>query len=171
MITTPRLRLRRWRDEDRAPFAALNAHAEVGGWLAGPFTREESDGQIDSFEAHADRHGFTFWALADRTSHRLLGLCGLRFMTPGEVEIGWRLDRSAWGQGYVTEAAGACLAEAWRRGLPKIVAITAVTNTRSRAVMERIGMTYQASADFDHPRLTADHPLSRHVLYAIERPA
>lgn len=175
MITTPRLRLRRWRDDDRVPFAALNADEEVGGWLAGPFTREQSDGQIDIFETHADAHGFTFWALADQADDRLLGMCGLRHMTGmpfgDEIEIGWRLARPAWGRGYVTEAARACLAEAWRLGLPRIVAITAVGNGRSRAVMERIGMSQVHGADFDHPRLTIDHPLSRHVLYAIDRPA
>ena len=48
MIATPSLHLRRWRDEDRAPFAAINADKEVGGWLAGPFSPEESDAQIDS---------------------------------------------------------------------------------------------------------------------------
>jgi ribosomal-protein-alanine N-acetyltransferase len=175
VIETERLRLRRWRDDDRAPFAALNGDAEVGGWLAGPFTPEESDAQIDSFEAHAEAHGFTFWALAERESDRLLGMCGLRHMTGmpfGEgVEVGWRLARACWGKGYAAEAARACLAEAWRLGLPKVLAITAVANLRSRAVMERIGMTCNLGADFDHPRLTPDHPLSRHVLYSIDRPA
>jgi ribosomal-protein-alanine N-acetyltransferase len=171
VIETARLRLRRWRDDDRAAFAAINADKEVGGWLAGPFTREESDSQIDSFEAHAGEHGFTFWALAEREDDRLLGLCGLRIMTRGDVEIGWRLARANWGRGYVTEAAMACLVEAWRLRLPKVVAITAVSNGRSRAVMERIGMRYNEGADFDHERLTPDHPLSRHVLYSIDRPA
>lgn len=171
MIETPRLRLRPWRDDDRAALAALNADPEVGGWLAGPFTREESDGQIESFERHQREHGFTFWALAERESDRVIGLCGLRYVNGSDVEIGWRLARSAWGQGYVTEAASACLSEAWRLDLPRVVAITAVSNKRSRAVMERIGMSYRQGADFDHERLTPDHPLSRHVLYTIDRPA
>jgi RimJ/RimL family protein N-acetyltransferase len=172
VIETERLRLRRWRDEDRAPFAALNADVEVGGWLAGPFSREESDRQIDSFEAHADAHGFTFWALADRSDDSLIGMCGLRRMTGmpfGDgIELGWRLARAHWGRGYVTEGAKACLAEARRLGLSEVMAITAVSNARSRAVMERIGMAYNRGADFDHPRLTPDHPLSRHVLYSID---
>ena len=87
------------------------------------------------------------------------------------VEVAWRLARASWGRGYAAEAARACLAEAWRLGLPKVLAITAVANVRSRAVMERIGMTYNAGADFDHPRLSPDHPLSRHVLYSMDRPA
>lgn len=174
MIETSRLRLRRWRDGDREAFAALNADAEVGGWVAGPFTREESDRQIDSFEAHAETHGFTFWALAERERDRLVGMCGLRQMTgmpfADGVEVGWRLARAEWGRGYVTEAARACLEEAWRLDLPRVLAITAVSNARSQAVMERIGMRRKAGADFDHPRLTPDHPLSRHVLYSIDRP-
>lgn len=175
MIETERLRLRRWREEDRTAFAALNADEEVGGWLAGPFTREQSDRQIDSFEAHADQHGFTFWALAERSSDRLLGMCGLRRISGmpfGEgIEVGWRLARAEWGRGYVSEAATACLAEAWRLGHDEVLAITAVSNLRSRTVMQRIGMHHRQGADFDHPWLTPDHPLSRHVLYTIDRPA
>ena len=175
MIETKRLRLRRWRDEDREAFAAINADEEVGGWLAGPFTREESDRQIDSFEAHADVHGFTFWALAERENDRLVGLCGLRHMGGmpfGEgVEVGWRLSRAYWGRGYASEAASACLEEAWRLGLASVLAITAVSNARSRAVMERIGMSRNEDGDFSHPRPTPDNPLSSHVLYDIDRPA
>ena len=94
MIETPRLRLRRWRDEDRAPFAALNADEAVGYWIAGPVSRAESDAQIDRFEAHAEGHGFTSWAVADRQSDQLIGMCGLRHlhgMPFGDaVEAAWR---------------------------------------------------------------------------------
>ena len=174
MIETPRLRLRRWRDEDRAPVATLNADEAVGYWIAGPVSRAESDAQIDRFEAHAEGHGFTSWAVADRQSDQLIGMCGLRHlhgMPFGDaVEAAWRLARPHWGKGYVTEAAAAALEDGWRRGLVRVVAITAVSNVRSQGVMERIGMTYQQGGDFGHPRLKPDHPLSRHVLYAIDRP-
>jgi ribosomal-protein-alanine N-acetyltransferase len=55
-------------------------------------------------------------------------------------------------------------------GLDEVVSFTTVANTRSRAVMERLGMTRDAAEDFDHPRLDADSPVRRHVLYRLRRP-
>jgi ribosomal-protein-alanine N-acetyltransferase len=82
------------------------------------------------------------------------------------VEVGWRLARSAWGKGYATEAARAALTFGFEQvGLEEIVAFTAVGNQRSRAVMERLGMSHAPADDFDHPGIPAGHPLRRHVLY------
>ena len=87
------------------------------------------------------------------------------------MEIGWRLAREAWGHGYASEAARALLKEGFERlNLPEIVAYTAESNLRSRAVMERVGMRRDVSRDFDHPALAKDHPLRRHVVYAATRP-
>jgi ribosomal-protein-alanine N-acetyltransferase len=87
------------------------------------------------------------------------------------VEVGWRLAREAWGHGYATEAARAALDDGFSRvGLAEIVSFTAVSNRRSRAVMERLGLVRDPARDFDHPKLAADHPLRRHVVYAALRP-
>ena len=87
------------------------------------------------------------------------------------VEVGWRLDPAAWGFGYATEAARAALAFGFSElGLGEIVSFTTVTNARSRAVMERIGMTHDSADDFDHPSLAVESPLRRHVLYRIRTP-
>ena len=86
------------------------------------------------------------------------------------TEIGWRLARSAWGKGYATEAAHAALAVAFGPvGLEEVVSFTTVENARSRAVMERLGMTHDPAEDFDHPNLPADSPVRRHVLYRLPR--
>ena len=91
------------------------------------------------------------------------------YFTPA-VEVGWRLARSAWGKGYATEGARAALAFGFEEaGLVEIVSLTTATNTRSRAVMERIGMTHNPNDDFDHPDLPEGHPLGRHVLYRVNR--
>jgi ribosomal-protein-alanine N-acetyltransferase len=83
------------------------------------------------------------------------------------VEIGWRLARDAWGYGYATEAARAALAFGFSEvRLDEIVSFTVTANTRSRAVMERIGMTHDPDGDFDHP-LLPDWPHRRHVLYRL----
>ncbi|MDH2443746.1 GNAT family N-acetyltransferase [Amnibacterium sp. CER49] len=175
MPETERLLLRRWRDDDRAPFAALNADPEVMRHFPARLSREESDALIDRIEQHFDRHGYGLWALERRDTGEFLGFTGLavpRFeahFTPA-VEVGWRLARSAWGAGYASEAARAALAVGFGdAGLDEIVSFTVPANTRSRAVMERIGMTHDERDDFDHPGLPEGHPMRPHVLYRIGR--
>lgn len=167
-MRTERLLLRQWREEDREPFAALNADPEVMEHFPARLTREQSDAWIDRHSAllAAGEPGL----FAVETSGTFLGFVGLavpRFestFTPC-VEIGWRLSRSAWGHGYASEAAVAVLEHGFDTlQLTEIVSFTAVGNTRSRAVMERIGMTFVE--EFDHPFLEPGHPLRRHVLYA-----
>ena len=86
------------------------------------------------------------------------------------VEIGWRLDRPWWGHGYASEAARACLEYGFGPlGLTDIVSFTTTKNTRSRAVMERLGMTSDPAEDFDHPAVPEASPVRRHVLYRLNR--
>jgi RimJ/RimL family protein N-acetyltransferase len=176
MIETARLILRPFHEADRDPFAALNGDPRVGDWLGGPIDRAASDAAIDRINAHVAEHGFGFWAAERRADGRLIGMIGLARMTPElppspAVEAGWRLAPEAWGQGFAVEGAQAALA--W--GLAnicadEIIAITAVGNLRSRAVMQRVGMVERPERSFDHPRLAPDHPLRRHVVYSVRRP-
>lgn len=176
MLQTDRLILRAFRDEDREPFAALNGDPRVGDWLGGTLDRAGSDAMIERINAHIDEHGWGLWAAERRADRRLIGMIGLSTVKAGSlpvgpaVEMGWRLAPEAWSGGYATEGARAALD--W--GLahidtPEIIAFTAASNLKSQAVMTRIGMTPDPSRDFDHPRLTPDHPLLRHVVYAARR--
>ena len=86
------------------------------------------------------------------------------------VEVGWRLARGAWGHGFATEAAREALRVGFDElGLAEVVSFTTVTNMRSRAVMERLGMVRDPAEDFDHPALAEGEPLRRHVLYRSVR--
>ena len=86
------------------------------------------------------------------------------------VEVGWRLQRAAWGNGFATEAARAAVADGFDRlELDEIVSFTAAINGRSRAVMERLGMTRDPAEDFDHPSVDPHGPLRSHVLYRLPR--
>lgn len=176
-LHTERLVLRRWREADREPFAAINADPDVMELLLGPIGRARSDAFIDRIEAHFDSYGFGFWAVELVGGAPLIGLLGIAHVgfeapfTPA-VEIGWRLARDTWGCGYATEGAREALRFAFDRlGLPEVVAFTAESNVRSRAVMERLGMVHDPADDFDHPKVPAGHPLRRHVLYRIQAPA
>lgn len=172
-LGTARLLLRRWRPSDGAAFAAINADPQVREYFPEQLTRELSDAQIAVFEEHFDQHGFGMWALELRASGELIGLAGMDLATydahfTPAIELGWRLARAAWGHGYATEAARACLRFGFEvLELNEIVAVSATANRRSRAVMERIGMTREAGEDFDHPEVAAGHPLRRHVLYRL----
>lgn len=174
-ITTERLILRRWTSADASALAAIHDNAEVMEWLgSGPLSREQSDVYLHKCDAHFAEHGFGFWAVERRSDGALIGVAGLRKvlwpdhpMTPC-VEIGWRQARWAWGNGYIAEAARAALEDGFQRiGVEEVFAWTAAANTRSQAVMERIGMARHPARDFTAPALPPDHPLSRHVVYRI----
>ncbi len=171
MITTERLILRQWRDQDREPYVAMMADPEVGYWLGGTQSREDALAAIDRRRHRIAESGFGTLAVERRADGAFLGCAGLARLAedvpiaPG-VEIGWRFARSAWGAGYASEAAAAILRDGHTRlELREIVAFTAESNARSRAVMERLGMRRDESRDFDHPALAPDHPLRRHVVY------
>jgi RimJ/RimL family protein N-acetyltransferase len=172
-LVTARLLLRPWRPEDREPFAALNADPEVMRYFPAPLDRAASDATVDRAEAGFRERGFGIWAVERRDTGEFIGFTGLAVpqfeaaFLPA-VEVGWRLARPAWGQGFATEAARAAVADGFGRvGLREIVSFTAEVNGASRAVMRRIGMTHDVAGDFDHPRIPAGHPLRRHVLYRL----
>jgi len=172
-LRTARLLLRAWRETDRAPFAVLNADPIVMEYFPGRLTRAESDQLIARIEAGFASSCYGLWALEVRATGEFVGFTGLAVpsfdahFTPA-VEVGWRLARSAWGKGYATEAAVASIAFGFAdAGLAEIVSFTSTTNVRSRAVMERIGMSHDPADDFDHPDLEETDPLRPQVLYRI----
>jgi RimJ/RimL family protein N-acetyltransferase len=172
-IETPRLVLRAWRASDREPFALLNADPRVMEYFPACLSRAESDGLVDRIESNMRRDGYSFFAAELRQIGEFIGFIGLS-VPPFDFlpydEIGWRLAPAFWNQGLATEGARAALAFAFDElGRREIVAFTAVANLRSRRVMEKLGMTHDVAADFDHPRIAEGHPLRRHVLYRVRR--
>ena len=176
-LRTERLRLRAWRDEDRGPFAELNADPRVVRYLPGPLSRTQSDELADRLSTDLNSWGFGLWAVqrTDARATPFIGFIGLtvpRFearFTPC-VEIGWRLDADHWGEGLATEGATEALRFGFEEvGLDEVVSFTTVDNAASLRVMEKIGLVHDESADFDHPALPADHPLRPHVLYRKRR--
>lgn len=164
-LWTARLLLRRWREADRAPFAALNADPLVMEHFPAVLTRADSDALVERIEAHFDEHGYGLWAV--EADGAFVGFTGLAWQvyeapfTPA-LEVGWRLARSAWGRGWATEAATAALAVGLEH-VSSVVSTTALTNERSQRVMQRLGM--RRELEFDHPRTPEGSPLRPHVLY------
>jgi RimJ/RimL family protein N-acetyltransferase len=112
-------------------------------------------------------YGFGLWCVD--LDGECLGFTGLSvpWFRDG-VEIGWRIRSPYWGHGYATEAARAVLAVAFDElALDEVISFTAATNTASRRVMEKIGLTRDFDGDFDHPSVPEGDPLRPHVLYRI----
>ena len=173
MLETERLLLREWRDEDREPFARMNADPRVMEFFAATLTAAQTDAMLERVQAHLDRHGFGWWPAELKETGAFIGFIGLAVpyfeahFTPC-VEIGWRLAAEHWGRGLATEGARAALRYGFEElGLREIVSFTVPANVRSRRVMEKLGMTRNPADDFDHPRIPEGHPLRRHVLYRI----
>jgi RimJ/RimL family protein N-acetyltransferase len=165
--------LRPWRADDLEPFAALNADPEVMEHFPSTLSREQTSETMARIAKHYDRHGYGVWAVQVPGEAPFIGYIGLAVpsfqasFTPC-VEILWRLARPWWGQGFATEGARATLACGFERlGLSEIVSFTVPANTRSRRVMEKLGMRY--TEDFEHPRIEPGHPLRRHMLYRLAR--
>ena len=173
-INTPRLLLRQWQDADRQPYADLNTDPIVMEFFPKMFSREQCDSTIDYWKSQIAEQGWGNWAVETIDTREFIGFVGLsvpRRLFPFSpcVEIGWRLARPFWHKGYATEAAHAALEVGFTRmEFEEIVSFTALTNLRSRAVMERIGMI-NAHEDFEHAGVPEGHALRRHCLYRLPR--
>jgi RimJ/RimL family protein N-acetyltransferase len=171
---TPRLLLRQWRESDREPFAAMNADPVVMEFFPSLQSRASSDASIDAWQLQFATQGWSNWALERLETGEFIGFVGLSIPRrilpfPPCVEVGWRLSRAHWTNGFATEGARAALRIGFERlGLPEIVSFTALGNRKSRAVMERIGMR-NANEDFEHPGVPEGHPLRAHCLYRVTR--
>ena len=179
LLTTERLILRQWQEPDRDAFARLNADPVVREFFPRGLSREESDADAGRIHKAIEERGWGFWAVEVRGGPPFIGFVGLS--KPGFeahftsakapcVEIGWRLAKEHWGNGYASEAATECLRFGFEKlTLQQIVAFTVPLNARSTGVMKRIGMSRDPADDFDHPNLPPGHRLRRHVLYRMSR--
>jgi RimJ/RimL family protein N-acetyltransferase len=149
-VTTPRLRLSRWDPAHHTPaLEALNAIPEAVTYLNDgvPYTPAETAAQSARFAAHWEQHSFGLWAATVAATDEVIGFAGLCHPLwfpefADQVEVGWRLHPSAWGNGYATEGGRAALESAWSElRLERVIAVIDPGNAPSIAVAERIGMT------------------------------
>lgn len=177
MIETERLLLRAWRVDDIPSFTAITNTPRMMEHMGGIRTPAEIEDLISRQIAMQASCGLSMWAMEEKMTGALIGICGLRYgghaNTPvsDELEIGWRVAEANWGRGYAREAASASITWGWENtDRPRISAWTAQSNQASWGLMIRLGMARRPDLDFDHPRFKEGHPLQRHITYAIERP-
>lgn len=169
-----RVRLRHWRDGDRAPFRRMGGDARVMEFMPGLLSAADADALAERLGAGLDRLGWGLWALEVPGVAEFGGFVGLKPAPDGvpfgpAIEVAWRLDPALWGHGYASEAARLALDYGFGPlGLGEIVSFTATVNLRSQAVMRRLEMV--PDGEFDHPVLPVGHWLRRHVLYRKTAP-
>ena len=182
-LTTSRLRLRPWRDDDLEPWIALNADPEVMRFFPSLLDRDQAQAGMTRINNSIAERGYGLWAVEVLGGAPFIGFCGIRevpfqaaVLGPRAIEIGWRFARAHWGHGYATEGARASLAYGFDvLGLDEIIAMLVPDNQRSAAVCERLGMVRDPLADFDHPAIpvgkmsVGGYPSWRHIIYRISR--
>jgi RimJ/RimL family protein N-acetyltransferase len=156
MIETARLTLTAWTEAERAPFIAMCADPEVMHDYDAPWDEAQAGERFERQRAAFARDGHGKWTLRRKSDGAWVGYCGVSPIWPTlpcapGLEIGWRLAREAWGQGYASEAARAALADIFARtDAAEVISFTLPTNTRSLAVMARLGLTRDPARDFTY---------------------
>jgi len=166
-IETERLVLRQWRDGDWVGLHRTYGDPEVMGWIgAAAGDLPSTAAAVGRMSMHWRLLGYGMFAVEERSTREIVGRVGLMLhpdwpLEGPRVEVGWTLQRSAWGRGYATEGAKASLGFAFDvLHLPQIFSMTRPDNARSRAVMERCGLTQRGELEFHS---------WKQVHYAIDR--
>lgn len=170
-IETERLVLRSWRPEDLPVFIAMNKDERVMRYFPATLSDDETVAFYNRIQDEFSEKGWGLYAVERKSVGDFIGYVGLHEIgfeadfAPG-VEIGWRLAADYHNQGYATEAAMAVFKLAKDAGIGRLYSFTAKLNGPSERVMQKIGM--QKAGEFDHPKLSNDSPLYRHVLYRMD---
>ncbi len=163
---TPRLLLESWDLDDFEAFAAIARDPEVMRFIAEgkPWPDSKIGWFMGKQAALQETLGFCNWKITDRTSRELLGFCGIApLASVGEIEIGWWLKPAHWQKGIAFEAAERVVSAAFEdHSIHRIVARAYRSNTRSVALMERLGMTFD--------RLLEPGPVGDIVLFVLDAP-
>ncbi|GAB3925487.1 GNAT family N-acetyltransferase [Kribbella albertanoniae] len=146
-METERLELRRFTDEDVGLLAELDSDLEVMRFLTGEVTpreeivREVLPGMLRVYDEHP---GLGTFAAEVKDGGAFVGWFGLQpTAEAGTVDVGYRLNRKAWGKGYATEGTRMLIDYAFAElGMDRVVADTMAVNHRSRAVMRRSGLRF-----------------------------
>jgi len=149
-LETERLVLRRFMVDDVDNLVELDGDPDVMRFINGgrPTPRAEIENDLlprflDYYERFA---GYGFWAAVEKSTGRFVGWFHFRpaeGAEPDEIELGYRLRKSAWGKGYATEGSRALIDKGFAElGVRRVVASTMVVNVGSRRVMEKAGLRF-----------------------------
>ncbi|WP_339758047.1 GNAT family N-acetyltransferase [Algoriphagus aquimarinus] len=171
LFQSQRLGFRTWHPSDLPAFSAMNADPETMTFFQHPLSKKESQVLMDRMTRLYTDRGHCYFAVEILDSGEFLGMIGLgtkSFIAPFTpcVDIGWRIRRKFWSQGFASEGAARCLDLAIELGIKKVYSLASSKNAASVRVMQKIGMTYEY--DFEHPDLLEHPRLQPCSLYKIE---
>lgn len=173
-IETERLKLRQWKKDDFSAFANINSDPIAMEYFPKTLSESESNELAQKIQSFISERGWGFWAVEEKRNKKFIGFVGLHVpllelpFSPC-VEIGWRLGKEFWGNGYASEAARVALKLAFGRlNLTEVYSFTSEANFKSRAVMERLNMV-NTEQNFEHPSVPTGSPLREHVLYKLTK--
>ncbi len=172
LFKSERLGFRAWQDADTPLLAAINADPEVMEFFPGLTDYAGTEAFIGRMQKQLVEKGFCYFAVDTLEDGAFIGFIGLSVQTFEAsftpcVDIGWRLGKKDWGNGYAAEGAKACLIYAFNAlQIAKVYAVAPVVNLKSVQVMKKIGM--KRVAIFTHPLLAGDERLRECVVYEIE---
>jgi len=174
LIKTVRLGLRNWLSSDTTPFITMGQDPKVMQYFPELLTAVDSIDLINNLKKHYEKYGYTYFAMDELATGEFVGFAGLKYQTfesefTPSVDIGWRLKSSAWGKGFATEAAKACLDTAFNEfGLDEVYAYCPDLNKASEAIMKKIGMVFVGT--LQHPMLVNDSRFKHCVVYRSQKP-
>lgn len=173
VIETQRLILRCLTDEDLVKFSLINSDPQVMEYFPSIIDERTTMKMIRNEQETFSREGYCLFACVLKENEAFIGFVGLHEVginapfVPA-VEVGWRLAKEHWNQGYATEAALAVINFGFSEiGLLEIVSFTSCLNKASIRVMEKCGLTRNHKDDFLHPKLKNTDALAPHVLFRI----
>lgn len=157
VLETPRLRLRQFAADDDDDLWALDQDPEVLRYLGDPPPPPPTLAQVQTdllpafIAYYSQKPGYGFWAAETREGDAFVGWFHLRPTEhSGEVDLGYRLRRQVWGQGYATEGSLGLIDLAFSRdSIQRVIAIAMPQNRASVRVMQKAGMAYERT--FTHP--------------------
>ena len=169
LFTSDRLGFRDWLPENLPEMATINADPEVMEYFPAIQSRQQTVAFIKRMQRQLSEKGYCYFAVDKLVDGAFIGFIGLSWQTyiadfTPCVDIGWRLRREAWNQGYAKEGSQRCLTYAFNDlGLDRIYAVAPKVNVKSVRIMEAIGMSKHS--EFQHPLLKDDERLRDCVVY------
>lgn len=166
---TQRLIFRDWKEQDLKEFRIMNKDLMVMKYFAKTLTDQETDLFYRRIQDEFNDFGYGLYAVETKYNNEFIGFIGFHRATFNAtftpcIEIGWRLKYEAWGNGYATEGAKACLKYGFDiLGFDKVYSFTSKVNLQSQNVMKKIGM--KKVMEFKHPNIIENSSLCEHVLY------
>lgn len=175
IFQSERLGFREWKNTDSLPFSKMNMDLEVMEFFPRILTKVESNNLVEKIKLMFAEYNYGLYAVDRLDSNEFMGFIGFWHpnfeseFTPC-IEIGWRIKRQEWNNGFATEGASRCLKFGFENlNFSEVVSLTSTVNLKSERVMKKIGMT--KLGEFEHPDIQDKSILKKHIIYKAESTA